>query len=138
MAENKFIIFEQGVPEGTYNTIDDDALSGSNYITPKAVAYTNILNATLRQTTVGAHSLAAFVAGETDEDVTSKGGDVLTGARVKAAVEKVAQDKVQTLDNKMPFVVASGSGVNRMKVWFGTEAEYALATKDEGTLYFIY
>jgi flagellar biosynthesis chaperone FliJ len=145
MATNYFIKFENdtSVPSTSYNTIEDaNFTSTEKIITKQAVAFSNILNGVLRQTTLASHTLAEFIKEKTGEDVKSdkgaSGAEKMSVSRFITALDNTIDPKIDALDEEIPFK-KSNSLNSVLNIWHGTEAQYdAIAEKDPNTLYFVY
>lgn len=145
MATNYFIRFENDTdaPPASYNTIGDAEFTGAEkIITKQAVAYSNILNGVLRQTTLASHTLAEFIKEKTGEDVKSdkgaSGAEKMSVSRFVTALDNTIDPKIDALDEEIPFK-KSNSLNSVLNIWHGTEAQYDdIPTKDPNTLYFVY
>lgn len=145
MATNYFIKFENdtSVPSTSYNTIEDANFTDTEkIITKQAVAYSDILNGVLRQTTLASHTLAEFIKDKTGADVRSdkgaSGAEKMSVSRFITALDNTIDPKIDALDGEIPFK-KSNSLNSVLNIWHGTEAQYDdIPTKDPNTLYFVY
>lgn len=145
MATNYFIRFENDTDASStsYNTIVDENFTGTEkIITKQAVAFSNILNGVLRQTTLASHTLAEFIKNKTGVNVRSDKGareaEKMSVSRFITALDNTVDPKIAALNNEIPFKKGdSFNGV--LNIWHGTEAQYdAIEEKDVNTLYFVY
>ncbi len=145
MATNYFIRFENDAdaPSTSYNTIVDEGFTGTEkIITKQAVAYSDILNGVLRQTTLASHTLAEFIENKTGVNVRSdkdaSEAEKMSVSRFVDALDNTIDPKIASLNNEIPFKKSNSfNGV--LNIWHGTEAQYdAIAEKDDDTLYFVY
>lgn len=145
MATNYFIRFENDTdaPPASYNTIVDAEFTDTEkIITKQAVAYSDILNGVLRQTTLASHTLAEFIKEKTGVNVRSdrdaSEAEKMSVSRFITALDNTVDPKIAALNNEIPFKKGdSFNGV--LNIWHGTEAQYdAIVEKDVNTLYFVY
>lgn len=125
----------------TTNTLTDDALSAylNDGIEQSSVAYSNVLNGILRQTSTIAWSLAEFVKDQTNTDVGSDNSD-FDVTDIEAALDTWVSLKGYAVSNILPFEKAAGIDAGqpaKLKVWWGTQAQYDALTPAGDTLYYI-
>ncbi|MCK9482116.1 MAG: hypothetical protein M0R38_10210 [Bacteroidia bacterium] len=145
MATNYFIKFENDTDASptSYNTIVDAEFTGTKkIITKQAVAFSDILNGVLRQTTLASHTLAEFIENKTGVNVRSdknaSEAEKMSVSRFITALDNTIDPKIDALDEGIPFK-KSNSLNSVLNIWHGTEAQYdAIAEKDPNTLYFVY
>lgn len=123
MATNKIVKFAEGNVDNTFTDnelLAKDLLEGIKF---GSVAYSDILNAILRQTTAITSTLGELMKNQLNKDITSDVGiNDLTTALKNLSIA------TQTIVNAKQGLI---------KLWTGSIAEYNALTKDPSTIYFI-
>jgi hypothetical protein len=134
MGTNKFIQYGTG----TSNNIDDDDLvelspGAKEGIPINSVAFSNILNALMRQLTFTNKALGDLVAEKTIlaiDSTTTSVSDYKDG--IELAIENIAKE-VSNINDTASSLFSSG-----IKFWVGTEEDYnSISTKNANVLYII-
>jgi len=134
MGTNKFIQYGTG----TSNTYTDQGLvdlsvGAKEGIPVNSVAFSNILNALMRQLTFTNKAFGDLVAEKTILDIdstTTSVSDYKNG--IELAIENIAKE-VSNINETGSSLFSSG-----IKFWVGTEANYnSISTKNSNVLYII-
>jgi hypothetical protein len=135
MGTNKFIQYGTGQVNNTYT---DQGLvelsSGAKEGIPiNSVAFSNILNALMRQLTFTNKALGDLVAEKTSLDIdstTTSVSDYKDG--IELAIENIAKE-VSNINDTASSLFSIG-----IKFWVGTETDYnSISTKNSNVLYII-
>jgi hypothetical protein len=134
MGTNKFIQYGTG----TSNNIDDQGLvnlspSAKEGIPINSVAFSNILNALMRQLTFTNKALGDLVAEKTSLDIDSATTSVSAYKDgIELAIENIAKE-VSNINDTASSLFSIG-----IKFWVGTQTDYnSISTKNSNVLYII-
>ena len=123
MATNKIVKFAEGNVDNTFTDnelLEKDLLDGIKF---GSIAYSDILNAILRQTTAITSIIGELMTNQLGKDITSN-------VNLNDLSETLKKLSIST-----QTIINAKAGIT--KIWSGTTAEYNSLTKDPNTIYFI-
>lgn len=123
MATNKIVKFAEGNVDNTFTDnelLEKDLLDGIKF---GSIAYSDILNAILRQTTAITSIIGELMTNQLGKDITSN-------VNLNDLSETLKKLSIST-----QTIINAKAGIT--KIWSGTTTEYNGLTKDPNTIYFI-